>query len=257
MPIIKIIITAFLLPPGSFILILVCYSAWSIINRKFHHGLSFMFIGLLAWALSISPVSDAMLRPLETEFKISDYSEGDVIILLGAGVHNNVPDLTGYGVPSRNMLPRIIAGIRLQKELNLPLIVSGRGNDQKNNSTKAVLIRYLSDLGVSRGQIIIENKSKDTFENARYSSEICKEKGFKNPILITAASHMKRSVLCFKREGYQVIPFPVDFYTWNGKKYKWKSFLPDDYRKSSIALHEYFGLLFYRVVNQNNLNNSP
>lgn len=252
----KKFITAFLLPPGIFILILFCYGAWSIIKRKFHRGFLFLSLGLFAWALSISPVSDAMLRPLESEFGIPDCSEGDVVIVLGAYVNSFEPDLTGYGAPSRNMLSRIITGMRLQKKLNLPLIVSGRGSSQKINSTKTILTRYLSDLGVLREQIIIEDESKNTFENARYASQICKENGFKNPILVTSASHMKRSVFCFKREGYQVIPFPCDFNTWEGKRYTWLSFLPDDFRKTSIALHEYFGLLYYWTVNHISNDNS-
>ncbi|MDP2279657.1 MAG: YdcF family protein, partial [Nitrospirota bacterium] len=65
-------------------------------------------IGIFMWALSLSPVSDMMLRGLESDFKIPKNLHGDVIILLGGGVSDKAPDLTGVGAPSGDMLERTV-----------------------------------------------------------------------------------------------------------------------------------------------------
>lgn len=67
-------------------------------------------------------------------------------------------------------------------------------------------------------KIILEDKSRDTFENALYTKEICIRSGFKNSMLITSASHMSRAVLSFKKVGMDVMPFPANFKTGSNKK---------------------------------------
>ena len=59
--------------------------------------------------------------------------------------------------------------------------------------------RFLTDLGVPDPMIIVEDKSRDTIENARYARQICERRGFVRPILVTSAYHLKRSVLSFSK----------------------------------------------------------
>ena len=59
-----------------------------------------------------------------------------------------------------------------------------------------------------RNDIIIENQSRNTKENAINSAKILDKKN--EYILITSAVHMKRSILCFKNVGLKIIPFSVD-----------------------------------------------
>jgi hypothetical protein len=46
----------------------------------------------------------------------------------------------------------------------------------------------------------------------------------------------------------KVLPFPAKFRTWKNKIYGWQDFLPMDFEGSSTALHEYLGLLFYKLA---------
>jgi len=242
------VITPFLLPPGIFILFGISYGFWCLIKKNTYRGVLFSALGILAWGISIAPVSDAILKPLESIFNIPENPAGDVIIVLGAGINSEKPDFSGKGAPARKMLPRIVTGVRLQKKLGIPLLISGRGNSLNDGSTRTTLIRYLTDFGVPFGSILIEDKSRNTAENAAFSTRICQEIGLNKPILVTSAHHLKRAMLCFRHEGLQVLPFPSGFETWDGKRYTWMSFLPGDFRKSSIALHEYLGLLYYRII---------
>ena len=119
---------------------------------------------------------------------------GDVIILLGGGVYDGVPDFSGIGRPSDRALPRVITAARLQKRLNLPVIVCGGAVFEKFTKEAPILKRFLTDLGVSEEKIILEDRSRDTHENAKFTAEICSKMGYKRPILVTSAFHLKRSI---------------------------------------------------------------
>ena len=113
-----------------------------------------------------------------------------------------------------------------------------------------IVKRFLVDLGVPSEEIIIEDKSRDTFENAKFTQEICVRLGFKNSILVTSAYHLKRAIMTFEKVGLEVLPFPAGFKSWQGKNYRWKSYLPGDFSTASIATKEYLGLVFYKFVYQ-------
>lgn len=202
--------------------------------------------GMVMWSLAAVPVSDALLKPLEKGLTIPKDPTGDVVIVLDAGINSERPDPLGTGGPSQTTLARLVVGARLSKQLNIPLLFSGRGNSLDAAATSEIVMRYLTDLGVAHSQIIIENKSKDTYENAAFSGKICMEKGFQRPILVTSSYHMKRAAQHFRDKGLKVLPFPSELGTWSGRTYTWVSYLPRNFQKSTIALYEYLGLLNYR-----------
>ena len=246
--ILKSILTPFLLPPGIFITILIFTGAWLLNKKKWKPGIATLTLVGFAWALSIGPVSDAMIGSLESEYSIPKNIHGDVIILLGSGVFSGAPDLSGVGIPSDVYLTRIVTAVRLQKKLAIPIIVSGREVPEDEVSENPIVKRFLLDLGVPAGKIIIENKSRDTYENAQYSRKICVMLGFKNPILVTSAYHMERAVISFKMVGLKVLPFPAGFKSWRGKQYRWDAYLPGDFTTASIAIKEYLGIVFYKLA---------
>jgi len=106
----KKVIASFILPPGIFIISLISVGIWLLIKKKWKLGTFHCLIGCIMWALSITPISNSMLRVLETGFQSPKYPRGDVIILLG-GSHG---------------LERVSSAISLQKRLNLPIIFCGR-----------------------------------------------------------------------------------------------------------------------------------
>ncbi|WP_333654286.1 YdcF family protein [Dissulfurispira sp.] len=243
----KKILTAFLLPPGIFIVLLLFSGLWFLFKKNWKAGIINCFLGISMWAFSISPVEDAMLRGLESDFRIPENPHGDVIILLGGGVYDNAPDLSGIGAPLEDMLGRIITAVRLQKRLNVPVIVSGGAVFKGRKAEAPIVRRFLIDLGVPDKKVIIEDKSRDTIENAKYTAAICRKLGYNKPILVTSASHMRRSVMSFEKVGMKIMPFPANFKTWKNKKYGWEDCLPGS-GKTRGAMKEYIGLLFYKFA---------
>lgn len=246
--IIKKIVTPFLLFPGFFIVILLITGGCFLSKKHNKAAVINFIIGLSMWFVSISPVSDTILHGLESEFNIPQNPQGDVIILLGGGVYEGVPDYSGTGSPSEDMLGRMVTAVRLQNILKVPVIVSGGSVFGHNIPEAPVVRRFLIDLGIPADKVIIEDKSRDTIENAKYTFEICKKNNYNNPILVTSAYHMKRGVMSFEKAGMKVTPFPAGFKTWQDKEYGWADYLPGSLNNSSIALREYLGLLAYKTA---------
>jgi len=104
----------------------------------------------------------------------------------------------------------------------------------------------LVSLGVEEKDIIAENRSRDTFENALFVAKLV---GTKKVCLITSAYHMRRAVYLFSKAGVKnLVPVPVDFKTSKAPFTVYK-FFPTPYwlNISSKALKEYFGLLYYSL----------
>ena len=247
---IKKIITPFILPPGLFILALIISGTLFIFLRRRKIGIFNLAVGIIFWIFCSTPFSNLLISGLESDFHIPAQVNGDVIILLGGGIIDKAPDFSGYGTPSDRMMGRIVTAVRLQKNLDIPIIISG-GKWDKNKSSEAIIVRrFLIDLGVDEDKIIIEEKSKDTYENARFTSEICRRKDYKKVILVTSASHMKRALLSFEKFNIDAVPFPSSFKSKNISSSGWHSYLPRSSRLmlTSDAFHEYLGIFYYRLA---------
>lgn len=245
--ILKKALAPFLVPPGIFILSLIVSGVWLLFNKR-KAGIANIIIGCLIWVFSISPVHNALYRGLESSFYVPRTIAGDVIVLLGGGVYDKAADLSGIGVPSEEMFGRIVTAVRLQKKLKVPIIVSSGKVFEHMSAEAPIVKRFLFDLGVPADYIIVEDRSRDTFENATYTREICFSLGFRNPIVVTSASHLKRSVMIFEKVGLKVLPVPALFRSWRERQYGWNDYLPGTLRHAENAFHEYLGLAFYRFA---------
>jgi uncharacterized SAM-binding protein YcdF (DUF218 family) len=245
---VKKLATPFIVPPGIFILLLFFVGGWLLVKKSRKTGLVLMLIGMSMWISALGPVSGLLFKGLESGFKMTTEIQGDVIIVLGGGLDDRAPDLTGIGIPSPVMLERIVAATRLQKRLHVPVIVSGGGYSHQKISEAEVTERYLVDLGVPPEKILLETKSRDTIENARNTKEICDRIGFKNPVLVTSSYHLKRALLSYRKVEMQVFPFPVGIGSSDPYEFVWTDVLPMGYHDISIALREYIGYAVYRIL---------
>jgi len=244
-------ITPFVLPPGIFILAIVFISLVMIYRKRWKLGLANLTVGLMLWALSTVPMANFLIHGLESDYPIPSNPSGDVIVLLGGGMIQGVPDLTGTAAPSPSMMGRIVTAVRLYQRLGLPLIVTGgQVNDDTDSAVATVCKRFLMDLGVPEKQITVEDRARDTAQNARLTAAICRQQGFSKPILLTAAYHLKRARMAFEAAGMRVIPFPAYFIGSRNISYSWRHLLPRAGMlcTSTDALHEYMGILYYRIV---------
>jgi uncharacterized SAM-binding protein YcdF (DUF218 family) len=248
--ILKKLITIVILPPGSFIFIQLLAGIWMWRRNQRRFALITIAMALMLWALSTATISCALIRTLEAGLTIPKHVQGDVIILLGGGVSDGVQDLTGSGTPSEDMMARLVTAVRLQRQLDIPILFSGGNPDDSKTPESLVVGRFLADLGVKKSQVLLESRSRDTQENALYCREILRQHGFSRPLLVTSAYHMRRSIQAFQKAGVPVTPLPAQFMTGAAVTFHWGDFLPyaGSLLNSAAALHEYFGLLFYRLT---------
>ena len=152
-----------------------------------------------------SLVSERLMGALESAYTPPENPQGDVVIMLGGGAFPDTPDVSGQGTLCSS------PANRLQKELAVPIILSG-GQVYSDSGPEAVIAkRILMDLGVPEDKIIVEGKSINTTQNAKFSTEIMRERGLNKPILVTSAFHMRRSVLNFAKNGMEVTAYPSDY----------------------------------------------
>ncbi len=247
----KKILTAFLLPPGVVVvLLLVTGVAFLWMKKRGTAGFINLLLGALLWAASISPVSDFLVQGLEAGFDNPTAITGDVILLLGGGTIDEAVDMTGKGFPSDDMLARIITAVRLQRRLDIPVLITSGKVFPEKMAGAAIVKRLMMDLGVPGDRIFLEEKSRDTAENARYSITICRERGWKDPILLTSSIHLNRSVMLFERYGLKTKPFPAYLVDAAVAPDHWSDFLPHAYAlaDTAAALHEYLGICYYRFI---------
>ncbi len=191
------------------------------------------------------------MRPLENTHKPASFAEVktcDVYVVLGAGVTENIPDIAGRGMLNTSALSRVMTAYRLYMRAQKPIIFSG-GKIFNRTAEAGIAKRFLISLGVPSQHIIMEEKSTDTFENARYVKEIADRYKFKKITLITSAAHMKRSYLLFSKRFKEIVPYPTDYQVSRGS-YDLLSFLPNTTNLGMVetAVKEYLGFLYYKYT---------
>ena len=104
-------------------------------------------------------------------------------------------------------------------------------------------------LGVPPGRITLENRSRNTAENAAYSKALAAPKPGERWLLVTSAAHMPRAIGAFREAGFPVEAYPVDYQTngWQDLRAVFGS-LSGGLRQMDTALHEWIGLVAYRLT---------
>jgi uncharacterized SAM-binding protein YcdF (DUF218 family) len=137
-------------------------------------------------------------------------------IILG-GFSGSDADENGYFNTSAD---RFIQGLKLlnSKKVSRLLISSGNGNLIPGAFREAAWVKtQLLEMGVPDSVILIENNSKNTFENARFSKMVLQQSHLPPPyLLVTSAFHMRRAQMIFKNAGIPVIPYPCNYLAGRG-----------------------------------------
>jgi uncharacterized SAM-binding protein YcdF (DUF218 family) len=101
-------------------------------------------------------------------------------------------------------------------------------------------------IGVKKENLVLEEASKDTEDQARFIYRMVKQERF---ILVTSASHMPRSMTLFKKLGMHPIPAPTEYQVKEGEGTVPKRFYPtaDGLMKAERAFYEYLGLVWTKM----------
>ncbi len=113
---------------------------------------------------------------------------------------------------------------------------------------KSLLVSW----GIPKEDIITEEKSRNTYENALETKKLIDEKypQLKNNILITSGRHMKRAKACFDQVGLECETYSTDMYTGTSRNYYWDQYIIPDFNtllEWNYLLKEIIGYIVYDV----------
>lgn len=185
--------------------------------------------------------------------KISDLKQQyEAGIMMGGTIryYNSDTDRPVFGQGADRYMQ--IVELYSQKKIKKIILTSGSGSLIYKDAKESDFLRnQLLRIKIDSADVISESNSRNTYENAQLTAQIIKEKKLKGPfILVTSAFHMRRSMMCFKKAGIDVIPFSVDQRSGKNMFTPDKIILPDTERLNDwdLLLHEWLGLLTYKIL---------
>jgi uncharacterized SAM-binding protein YcdF (DUF218 family) len=104
-------------------------------------------------------------------------------------------------------------------------------------------------LGISKARLMMERRSRNTQENAEFSKALASPKDGERWLLVTSAFHMPRSIGVFRKAGFNVEPYPVDWRVGEvADLLTFSTVALDGLGRTDIAVREWLGLVAYRVT---------
>ncbi len=241
------VLKTLLLPPGLFWLVLLA-GLW--LQRRRRKVGTALILGLLVagWLLSLPGLMRPLAATLETWPPLDPRqlpADAGAIVVLAGGLRRSS---TGYDLKTTT-LERLRHGARLHRESGLPLLLTGGKVFGGEAPTEAGLMQRVLEEEFHLRARWLEQESRNTAENARFSAAILHREGIGKVVLVTHALHMPRALEQFRRAGLQVVPAPVAFVSTAPAAPSLFDWLPSLHALNlfSAVLHEYLGLAWYRL----------
>lgn len=197
-----------------------------------------LFVGSSTWFFQL------VSWPLKEWTPKSQKQKADVIVVATAGVHES-----GAPSPGSTIRAHTAAQLYLEGWAPLVLVTGGVTHPYSSHVDAKGMHIILRGMGVPDEDILIEDKSVDTYTNSINSHRLLQDRQLKKILLVTHDYHLLRLSLSFEKLGIETIPYAanVGFRTevpW------WKSFDWANFNRVRTYAHEYLGLLMYRFMDR-------
>jgi uncharacterized SAM-binding protein YcdF (DUF218 family) len=243
----KSLLRTLLLPPAGPLLIAAA-GAWLLRSRSSagaKAGWLLLAAGLASlWLLATPLVADALARAAEREpaLDLTRPVQAQAIVILGGGEERiAAPEYGGEPAPGSSLLERLAYGAFLAHHTALPVLVSGTASE-----ALAMRISLARDFSIDVRWV--EDRSRDTFQNAQFSAQLLKGAGVSRILLVTESAHEWRASHEFASAGLSVVPAPVG--VWAPRETGLRRYLPAPtaLMRSTAALDELLGDLVRRAL---------
>ena len=201
-----------LLLDGMLAGVILCYTRYAWIGR----GLA-LAATLILLAITTLPLAGALLAPLENRFPqpSADLPPPNGIVVLGGAISDPLSAARGQAIFGEGG-ERITEAVILAKRFPQARIIytSGTNSVVGGTSGEAAKARDLMvAMGVARDRVTIEDKARNTEENATLSSAaIVHPDASQRWLVVTSAFHMPRAMGVFEKAGFHPIAYPVRLY---------------------------------------------
>lgn len=200
--------------------------------------------GVTVYALSLVPVGNALLRPLENQYRWTEPGAAlrsvHYVVVLGSGYLPR-QGVSPVAALDRDGLVRIVEAVRVARRLQgARLILSGGAPDGWVPPARGYA-EVASDLGIDPTSLMVLDKPLNTEAEARAIAAAIGSQPF---LLVTSAWHMPRAMRLMHRARAQAIPLPTA--QQGGTPCTlWSCFLPSSagLGRTERAIHEYLGLV--------------
>jgi uncharacterized SAM-binding protein YcdF (DUF218 family) len=208
----------------------------------------------LLLALGWQWLPEALLHPLERrypEWPLDAPTEGFAGVIVLGGATSAAYLANDHAQPLLNeAAERMTAAVALHRQNPQLQVVftGGEGSAFANGPSEAVRAqRFFATMGLPPGSMVLEGQSRNTFENSIFTAQTVGIDKNRPWLLLTSAWHMPRAMGVFQAQGWNVRAYPVDFRTASTTPWSSYSF-PDSIALWQLALHEYAGILSYRLL---------
>lgn len=199
---------------------------------------------------AFSPLGALLTYPLESRFPPWDPSRGapDGIIVLGGPVEAELSAEHGTPVTHNGADRMFAAGELAVRYPNARIVFTGGSSNLMSSDAREADYAgmLLQNLGIPKERMIMERRSRNTYENALFTKALVNPKPGERWLLVTSAYHMPRSVGIFRKAEFAVEPYPVDWRIGE-HLFKVETIAADGLSRTDLAIREWLGLITYRL----------
>jgi uncharacterized SAM-binding protein YcdF (DUF218 family) len=209
-----------------------------------------LFAAGLLIVVGIAPIGAWLIEPLEDRFPTApaEMAAPYGIIVLGGAIDDRL-GRARHQVILDEGAARLTESVALSRRFpQARLVYTGGSNSLTESDTSEAHdagALFLA-LGVDPGRITLEDRSRNTDENARFTRDLVHPEPSQVWLLVTSAYHMPRSMGLFRKAGFNVVAYPVDYRSagsfgdWRLSNETWRGL-----RLLDVAVHEWVGLAAY------------
>lgn len=242
------VLTLFLYPLNLVILL-------GVFGVYFIKGTKYRLIAItpifILFFFSSFPISQFLIKTLEDKYPpipIQDLENSDVIVVLGGSINilTRFPERIELG----SSADRMTESLELFNNKKAPYLLFTGGSGvlfQQNLREATFAKKFFLNFGVPEDSLLLEDESKNTYENAIFTRKILSSRSMNKIILVTSAFHMERSFRIFKEQGFEIQAFPTDYKSLISEM-NWDMLVPNIgyLDNSTIAIKEIVGIWVYK-----------
>ena len=215
---------------------------WRVAARRLGMAAALLFV-----LIGILPVPDVMLRALENQYPRGGWpARVDGVLILSGGM--NLEMLQTRGVPAMELSKgRLVGGYEVARRYPDAKVIFSGGSGALGGAamSEAEGSRYVfAQMGLDSKRLILEQRSRNTYENILFAREIARPRPGEVWLLATTASHMPRAMGVARKLGWVMQPWPTDYMTTPSGISGYFQY-PVNLARIDMAMHEWLGLLVY------------
>lgn len=243
-----------LIDPLNALVVLTAIGALLLLRQKKRAGA--ILVGASAFVLivvSVTPLAPWMLHGLESVVARPARlpARVDGILLLGGAQDTRLTE--AYGSPHFNAdasaIFEFLSLARRYPEARLAFSGGSGLLSPVKTSEGEVMRRLVAEAGLPPARLTVEEKSRDTYENATFSKALLAPRPGEVWMLVAAARHMPRAKATFERQGWIVLAYPAAYRAppdaW---KTEWELDASGNFRDLGQLVHEAVGFAVYRIA---------